>query len=307
MSLSDDGTAAVAAANEAFGRHPGFRALHARGTLLKGTFTGTPRAHELSRAAHLQGESIPVTARFSNGAGNPDAPDGAPDVRGLAIKFYLPDGSRTDIVTQSAPRFPVSTPEAFLELLRAQKPEPAIAWRLPAFLIRNPGAVLRIPLNVRALAPPESYATCAYYGVHAFRLIDSGGGSRFVRYTFVPAAGERRLSLREARRRAPRFLQDEIVARVAREAVRFTLRAQIAAPGDAVDDPARAWPNSRQAVDLGTLELTEVETGREIGDDVLVFDPTRVTDGIECSADPVLRYRSSAYRASVDQRTRSGG
>lgn len=301
-----DGADALAAANEAFGRHPGFRALHARGTLLKGTFTATPPARELSRATHLQGDAIPVTARFSNGAGDPDAPDGAPDVRGLAVKFYLPDGSRTDIVTQSAPRFPVKTPEAFLQLLRAQKPEPAIAWRLPVFLARHPGAAVRIPLNVKALIPPQSYATCAYYGVHAFRLLDSGGGSRFVRYTFLPEAGEHRLNPRAARRQPPRYLQEEIVARVGRVPVRFTLRAQIAAPGDEVDDPSHAWPKNRQLVDLGTLELTEVETGREIGDDVLVFDPTRVTDGIECSGDPVLRYRSTAYRASVMQRTSDG-
>jgi catalase len=34
-----------------------------------------------------------------------------------------------------------------------------------------------------------------------------------------------------------------------------------------------------------------------------VFDPTRVTDGIECSADPVLRYRPVAYSESVARRT----
>ena len=33
---------ATDAANEAFGRHPGLRALHAKGTLLKGTFTAAP-------------------------------------------------------------------------------------------------------------------------------------------------------------------------------------------------------------------------------------------------------------------------
>jgi catalase len=85
--------------------------------------------------------------------------------------------------------------------------------------------------------------------------------------------------------------------------VRFTLELQIAGPGDKVDDPSAAWPDEREKVAGGTLELTELETGRETGGDVLVFDPVRVTDGIELSEDPILLYRSPAYSVSVERRT----
>ena len=64
----------IAAANEAFGRHPGFRSLHAKGTLLKGMFTATPEAAALTRAGHMQGDPIPATIRVSNGGGNPKNP-----------------------------------------------------------------------------------------------------------------------------------------------------------------------------------------------------------------------------------------
>ncbi len=162
---------ATQAANEVFGTHPGYRALHAKGVLLKGTFTATPYASHLTRAGHMQGEPVPVTVRVSNGGGDPDVPDYAPDVRGLAIKFYLPDGSRTDIVAQSAPRFPVRTPEAFVELLVAQKPGPAMAWKVPAFLARHPEAIPKLLANVPALRPVASYATCRYYAIHAYRFV----------------------------------------------------------------------------------------------------------------------------------------
>ena len=56
-------------------------------------------------------------------------------------------------------------------------------------------------------------------------------------------------------------------------------------------------------MNAGTLEITGLETERETGGDVLVFDPTRVTDGIELSDDPVLRFRPQAYSASVARRT----
>jgi catalase len=296
---------ATAAAHEAFGRHPGHRALHAKGTLLKGRFTANPEGAALTRAQHMLGEPVPVTARVSNGIGDPDVPDYAPDVRGLAVKMYLPDGSRTDIVAQSAPRFVGSNPEAFLALLRATKPGPAKAWKFPLFLARNRSALAGLPANLPALRPPVSYATCRYYAIHAYRWLDADGGARFVRYTLLPEAGDRRLGPRAARLRGRDYLQEEIRARIAHGPVRFTLQLQIARPGDNAGDPAAPWPKDRPRVRAGMLELTELETERETGDDVLVFDPTRVVDGIELSDDPVLRFRHAAYSDSVAERMAS--
>lgn len=293
----------VDAANYAFGSHPGTRALHAKGTLCTATFTASPEAGRLTRAAHMQGEPVPATVRVSNGSGNPKAPDYEPDVRGLAVKFYLPDGSRTDLVCQSIPRFPVRTPEAFVELVRTQKREPAMAWKVPLFLARHPEAALNLPHGLPALKPVASYATCTYYATHAFEFLDKDGGSRYVRYTLVPEAGDQRISLRQARSRGRDYLQEEIRQRLANGPARFTLQLQIAAPGDNVDDPSSAWPSDRERVTAGTLELTGLDTERETDGDVLVFDPTRVTDGIGLSDDPVLRYRHRAYSESVERRS----
>jgi catalase len=293
---------ATDAANYVYGRHPGYRALHAKGTLLKGTFRATPEAAELTRAVHMQGQPVPVTARVSNGAGNPRIPDYAPDVRGLAVKFYLPDGSRTDIVAQTAPKFPVRTPKGFVELLRAGKPGLALAWQLPLFLARYPEAIPRLPANVAALRPPVSYATCNYYAIHAYRFIDGDGVLRYVRYTFRPDAEDKRLSPLTARRRGRDYLQEDIRRRLP---VRFALELQLAELGDSVDDPTADWPRERRRVNAGTLELTALDTERESGDDVLVFDPSRVTSGIELSDDPILRFRPAAYSESIARR--SGG
>ncbi len=293
----------IEAANAVFGRHPGYRALHAKGTLLNGTFTATTEAAGLTRAVHMQGEPIPVTARVSNGGGDPDVPDYKPDVRGLAVKLYLPDESRTDIVAQTVPRFPVPTPEAFVELLHAQVPGPSMAWRMPAFFAKHPGSLATLPGAIKAVRPLESYAAARYYALHAYRFLDAAGGSRYVRYTLVPEAGDRRIGPRDAKQRGRDYLQDDIRARVGRGPIRFTLELTLAEPGDPVDDPSAAWPADRRRVSAGTLELTGLDTERETHGDVLVFDPTRVIDGIELSDDPVLRYRSAAYSESVARRT----
>lgn len=300
--MSADPKHAVDVVNQVFGSHPGYRALHAKGVLLSGTFTAASGAADLTRAGHLQGQPVPVTVRFSNGSGHPHHSDAAPDPRGMAIKFYLPDDTRTDIVAVSTPVFPVRTPEAFIELLQAQA-GPAAVWRMPMFLARHPEALRVLPVAAPTLRAPESYAGIPYYGLHAFKWVNAEGSERYVRYTLAPQAPGRRLGPLEGRRRDRDFLQTEIRQRMARGPVRYSLEVQIAEPGDPVDDPSRAWPKARRRVTVGALELTGEETGREQDGDILVFDPTRVTDGIELSNDPVLRFRPRAYNESVTRRT----
>lgn len=284
---------AIDAVNSVFGRHDGYRALHAKGILCKGTFAALPVAATLTRAAHMQGEEIPVTVRFSNAGGNPHHPDYRPDPRGLAVKFYLPDGSRTDIVAVTTPRFPSRTPEGFIEFVLAQK----APWKLPLFFARHPEALKVLPVAAPTLRPPPSYAVVPYYGVNAFKWIAADGAELFVRYTWRPQQSGGK------RRRDPDYLQTELRERLQSEPVRFALEVQVAQPGDPVDDPSAGWPASRRRVEVGMLEITDLETERETGGDVLVLDPTRVTDGIELSDDPVLRFRHDAYSASVARRT----
>jgi catalase len=294
---------AIDAVDKVFGRHDGFRALHAKGVVMTGAFTPTADAASLTRAAHMQGPEVPVTVRFSNGSGNPEHPDWAPDPRGLAIKFYLPDGSRTDIVAVSTPVFPTRTPEGFMELLQAQAAGPAAVWRFPLFLKNHPEALRVLPVAAPTLLPPASYASIPYYGLHAFKWADAGGGERFVRYTLKPAAPAGRLAPWQARRRGRDYLQEEIVQRAGAEPILFSLELQIADPGDPVDNPSAMWPKQRRRVTVGTLKVTGPDTEREHGNDVLVFDPSRVTDGIEGSDDPVLRFRPRAYSESIRRRT----
>ena len=86
--------------------------------------------------------------------------------------------------------------------------------------------------------------------------------------------------------------------------MRFRLVARVAAEDDAVDDPTVPWPEGeREELDLGELELTGLDTTRETDGDVLVFDPTRVTAGIELSDDQILHIRSPAYSVSVERRS----
>jgi catalase len=291
----------VDAINDISGRHEGHRAAHAKGTLLRGLFT--PSASGLTTAAHMGEEPVPVTARFSNGGGDPAIPDYAKEGRGLAVKFYLPDGTKTDIVCLSLPCFFVRTPEDFLDFTRARKPDPETGQpdfaKVGAWLQEHPEAGPAIQAALSA-DPPESYATVVYNSIHSFKWRAPDGTERWVRYRIEPEAGERTLSEEDARAHGRDYLQEEIVAR---DAAVFRYMAVIAGAEDAVNDPTVAWPADREAVEVGRLELSGPDTEREQGDDILVFDPTRVTDGIDLSDDQILRFRPRAYAASVTRRS----
>src|SRR5690349_15093690 len=82
-----------------FGGHAGTRAAHAKGVCCEATFTATPEAASLTRAPHMQGTPVRATVRFSNGSGDPNAPDNAREPRGMAVKFHLEGADETDIVS----------------------------------------------------------------------------------------------------------------------------------------------------------------------------------------------------------------
>jgi catalase len=294
---------AVNAINDISGAPPGHRAAHAKGTLMAGTFSPTADAARLTRAAHMQGPAVRATVRFSNGSGDPGAPDYAREGRGMAVKLYLEDGSKTDMVGLNLPCFFARTPEDFLEFTRARKPHPETGQpdmeKLGAFLGAHPEAQPALQAALAA-GPPASYATCVYNGIHSFRWVNADGEARWVRFRFEPEAGVEELSDEEARERGPDYLQEEIASR---EGAAFRLVVTLAEEGDPVDDSTVQWPEERETVEVGRLELSGPEHGREQGDDVLVFDPTRVVEGIELSEDPILHFRPRAYAVSVERRS----
>ena len=297
----------LAALDDLHGVHPGHRTQHAKGTLLAGEFTPSQEAARLSRAAHFQAP-VRVTARFSNGSGDPSNRDGErADGRGLAVKFYLPDGTTTDLIGLTIPVFFVRTARDFLDFVRARKPDPETGQmdfgKVGEFIAGHPETGAALQLILPSFCAPESYATCAFNSLHAFVLVADDGRRTAGRYRWEPEAGEAKLADEDADAADAGYLQAEIVERAERDGVRFRLDFVLAGEGDDLDDPTVAWPEDRQRVALGQLELTGADREREVDGDVLVFDPTRLTDGIEPTGDEIPQIRSDVYALSVLRRT----
>lgn len=290
--------------DQLFGVHSGFRAAHAKGLLLSGMFTPVPGAQKLTRAPNITRPSTPVTARFSNSTGLPQIPDSAPDAnpRGFAIRFNLAEHVHTDIVSHSIDAFPTRDGYQFIEFLKAAAssgPDVPSPKPIEKFLGAHPAALA----FVQAPKPfPTSLARDAYFGVTAFAFTNVAGEKRFGRYRILPDQGAEYLSDTAAAALASNYHYDELRERLSKGPVRFKILVQVAAPGDTTDDATVHWPESRELVELGTLELTNVVPDNPAQQQRIIFDPIPRVDGIEPSADPLLELRAAIYLLSGRRR-----
>lgn len=294
----ETGDSLVKTLRGAFGTPDSYRPAHAKGRLLRGTFTPTSKASSLSSAPHFTASSTPLLARFSSSTGLPHIPDTDPNAnpRGLALRFLLSadEHKHTDIIAHSTPFFPTRTGEAFLAMLRALGD-----GSIGSFLEATPSAAA----FVQAPKPsPASFATEQYFGVNAFTLVSADGGKTSVRYRIAPEAGVETLSEDEVQGKSETYLFDEIAERLSASSsiIEFKLLAQVARAGDPTDDATQHWPEDREVVQLGTIELKEIlseEESRNLEKNV-IFDPIPRVEGVEASDDPLLDVRAAVYLIS---------
>ena len=287
------------------GVHPGFRPAHAKGILLKGTFTPSSEAASLTRAPHLHRNSTPVTARLSDFAGIPTVADNDPQgagPRGFAVRFHLAEHVHTDIIGHSVDNFPVRTAEGLVEFLNAviaTDPKGPHPNAIEQFLGAHPAALtfVQIPKPI-----PTSFAKESFFAVSAFRFTNTDGMSRYGRYRVLPAAGTESLDETAAAARSPNFLFEEIRERIGKEPVRFRVAVQLAQDGDIIDDATVRWPEQRTQLAFGEISLQEIAANSASEQQHIIFDPIPRVDGIEASVDPLFEPRANIYLMSGRRR-----
>jgi len=205
-------------------------------------------------------------------------------------------------VSHSTDGFPTRDGYEFLELLRAiaaSGPDVPSPKPVEKFLGSHPTALA----FVQAPKPfPSSLARESYFGVTAFAFINDAGQTRFGRYRIVPELGNDYLTDAQVAALSPNHHFDEIAERVAKEPARFKILVQVAAVGDTVDDATSHWPESREQVELGTVELDKAVPDTHAQQKHIIFDPIPRVEGIEASADPLLELRAAIYLLSGRRR-----
>ncbi|URD60654.1 catalase [Sphingomonas sp. KRR8] len=304
------------------------RPVHATGNGATGSFAPSDVAHKFCKASHFRRGCSPVraTVRFSNGSGCATRHDGWSDVRGMATRFHLADGSATDLIAMTLREFFAPDAYSFLRFAVAAKPRhfKSTSWlgkiwdylnlRLP---VRDayPGEVIRpdegavafanqhdyaqlAVFDAASIGAPVSYARASYHAVHTFVLTAPDGTRRYVRFSWLPTVGV--LNTDPLAVPVDRYLERELHRRIAAGPVHFNLMMVLGEAGDDFDDSTRPWPPHRRRVFMGTLTLDKL-----LDDDIcerLNFNPWLLPDGIGPSNDPVLRVRKEAYEISGRRR-----
>jgi catalase len=288
-----------------FGVHPGQRRNHTKGTCAVGEFSGTPEAATLSRSKLFTQAHVPVVARFSIAGGNPDVPDTTANARGMAVEFRLSDGSRQHMTMLNTPVFGAATPATFNAMLIASRPDPSTGKpdpdKLREFFASHPDALAQSSF-LMTHDPPVSYANETYFGIHTFQFVDAKGSAHAVKWRFVPRDGERRLTAAETASAPKDFLEHRLIERASEAPVYWDMIVYLGEPGDPVDNPTIAWPETRKHFRAGTLTITKAtpQVGAEC--EQVNFDPLVMADGIAPTSDPILLFRSPAYGISFGRR-----
>lgn len=307
---------------------PALRPVHATGNGAVGSFVPSDVAQRYCKARHFNTKyaPIPATVRFSNGSGSAVRRDGWSDVRGMATRFDLGDGTATDLIAMTLREFFAPDPETFLAFAFAAKPRPfarTSPWRkilgylqltppgrdpYPGETIRPDEGAVRFAdhneyaqlavFDAAAIGAPVSYARASYHAVHTFIVTGCDGTRRWVRFSWKPTLGV--LNTDPGEVPVDRYLEHELHERIAAGPFHFNLMMTLGEVGDAFDDSTRPWPPHRRRVLMGTLTLKKILDSESC--ERLNFNPWLLTDGIAPSNDPVLEVRRDAYLISGRRR-----
>jgi catalase len=277
----------------------GHRRNHAKGICFTGRFESNGSGSALSRAQVFTRGEYPALGRFNLGTADPNAPDATVRVRGMGLRISTPDGQEWRTAMIDPPFFPVSTPQAFYELLLASASKDPNA--MGTFAGAHP-EIAAFGAWAKSAPWTGSYAEDRFNGLNTFILVDNSGAEHAVRWSLLPTARAVPISPDDLAKRGPNFLEQEIAERVRGGPLRWTMVVTVANPDDPTADPSKAWPEDRRTVDVGTLTVQRIEPERDGPCRDINFDPTVLPTGIRTSDDPFPAARSSVYAKSYDRR-----
>ena len=303
------GTIANALEYNLGGAKTGYRRAHAKGICFAGDFRANGAGAALAGASVLKRGDTPVIGRFSLGGGNPLATDGRTVFHAMALLLRTPDRQEWRMALDDTPIFPVATPEDFVALQYASRPDPKTGKPDPklmgAFIKQHPETKAFQDYLAKAVLP-DSFGNAPYYSINAFRFTDPSGTTRLVRWQFVPETPLHGLD-KDTLANLPRdYLVDAFIARTRHTPSRWHLQLIVANPGDVTDRATVAWSGPHRTINAGVLTIDRAQTEEQGVCRDLNFDPTILPPGIAISDDPLLPARSKAYATSFTRRAGEG-
>ena len=286
------------------------RVVHARGTGAHGVFTATETLSDLTQATlFTAGRQTPVFVRFSSVVHGNHSPETLRDPRGFATKFYTEQGN-WDLVGNNFPTFFIRDAIKFPDMVHAFKPDPDKNYgtdrTLFDFFQHVPEATRTLTLLFSNEGTPASYREMDGSSVHAYKLVDTDGNFRYVKFSWKSQQGVRNHDPKEAAEvQGPDFnhmSRDLIEAINAGNFPKWDLYLQVLEADQLAKfdfdplDATKIWPEelvpSRR---IGTMELNRNPANVFQETEQVAMAPANTIPGIEPSEDRLLQGRLFSY------------
>ncbi|QIS40021.1 catalase [Clavibacter capsici] len=301
------------------------RVVHARGAVAFGYFeaTGTWGDEPVSRYTRAKlfqeaGRRTDVAIRFSTVIGGRDSSEAARDPRGFAVKFYTEDGN-WDLVGNDLGVFFIRDAIKFPDVIHAFKPDPVTFRQDPGrifdFISQTPESMHLIVNLFSPRGIPADYRHMQGFGVNTYKWVDPEGGTKLVKYHWIPKVGVSSMTAADAAvvqggdlGHASKDLYDAIERGDLPE---WELRVQLMDDHDHPEldfdplDDTKLWPeNDFPPKTVGRMVLDRNVTDHFAENEQLSFGTGVLVDGLDFSDDKMLVGRTFSY--SDAQRYRVG-
>jgi catalase len=291
------------------------RIVHARGSAAHGYFQPYKSMKHVTSANFLSGPKIktPVFTRFSTVAGGAGSVDLPRDVRGFAVKFYTQEGN-FDLVGNNIPVFFIQDAIKFPDLIHAVKMEADRGYPQAGtahdtfwdFVSLMPESLHMVMWAMSDRAIPRSLRMIEGFGVNTFRLVNSAGASKFVKFHWRPMLGTAAVLWDEAVKISgadPDFHRRDLFEAIATgNFPEFELGLQILDDKTAnklpfdVLDATKVIPEEVVPVEIvGKMVLDRNPDNFFAETEQVAFCPSHIVPGIDFSEDPLLQGRLFSY------------
>jgi hypothetical protein len=247
--------------------------------------------------------------RFSNGRGTTER-DGAPDLRGAAIKVVgvagrkiipgLEDAATQDFLMIHTPATPFIGTDEFMRFIHAAvNPALALPRLLAAFGPVKTASLLRYATGT--LKPVRSLASTRFYSAVPIQW-----GDYAAKYSLVPHP----TNGGGARKHGRDYLADDLAERLAAAPIGFDFAVQLYRDPrrTPIEDASVEWrEEDAPFIEIGRLEIPKQEVAGERGQrlgayvESLSFDPWHALEAHRPLGN-IMRARNNAYRLSTAER-----
>ncbi len=287
------------------------RVVHVKGYGAFGYFQPFQSMKPYTQACFLQNpaQRTPVFVRFSLAVSNRGTPDTSRNVRGFATKFYTKEGI-FDLVGNHIPVFFIRDAMRFPETIASLSPSPMNNLPDPerfwGFVARTPEATHMLTWLYSDWGTVDSLRHIRGHSVSTFVWKNAQDVRRYVKYHWLPLAGERCLNRQEALRLAgenPDIAGQDLYDTLAKgQRVEYDLCVQLMDPADEqilpydpLDD-TKIWDEGQYPlIPVGRLILDRNPDDYQCQVEKAAFSPANLIPGIELSDDKMLQGRSFIY------------